>query len=311
MYAAVMCASFLLLFWVIFWSTARYMERQIDTTVSSEITEILADARSGAGGLKAILDGLINHSPDFYYLLQSSDGRVLAGNLPAMKPVEGTREWEGSVTRRRQALSGVRGRGVSVGDGFLFVGLSTLQLHEMREMIVSSFLWGLGAAMILALSGGAAMSLALLRKIENVSQASRDIVAGDLNRRIALRGSSDEFDHLAVSLNTMLDRIQALMDDLRKVTTDIAHDLRTPLTRLRQRLELAQRADADPDSLRLTLAAARDEIDGVLQIFGALLRIAQIESGARTAGFSAPFTVTCATPSTWARRWASTLSAAS
>jgi signal transduction histidine kinase len=89
-----------------------------------------------------------------------------------------------------------------------------------------------------------------------------------------------------VSINAMLDRIQALMDGLRQVTTDIAHDLRTPLTRLHQRLELAQRSDADADALRTLLESARRDIDGILEIFSALLRIAQIESGARKAGFA-------------------------
>jgi signal transduction histidine kinase len=126
----------------------------------------------------------------------------------------------------------------------------------------------------------------LLRKIETVSQTSRDIVAGDLQQRVPVRDRGDEFDHLAVSLNAMLDRIQTLMEGLRQVTTDIAHDLRTPLTRLRQRLELAQRPGVDSETLRAVLDASRHDIDGILEIFSALLRIAQIESGARKAGFT-------------------------
>jgi signal transduction histidine kinase len=101
-----------------------------------------------------------------------------------------------------------------------------------------------------------------------------------------VRDHGDEFDHLAVSLNAMLDRIQTLMEGLRQVTTDVAHDLRTPLTRLRQRLELAQRPGVDSDTLRAVLDATRQDIDGILEIFSALLRIAQIESGVRKAGFT-------------------------
>jgi signal transduction histidine kinase len=153
-------------------------------------------------------------------------------------------------------------------------------------MVVTVFLWSLGGVMLLALAGGAAMSAVLLGKIETVSQASRDIVAGDLQRRVPVRDRGDEFDHLAVSLNAMLDRIQALMEGLRQVTTDIAHDLRTPLTRLRQRLELAQRPGVDSETLRAVLDASRHDIDSILEIFSALLRIAQIESGARKAAFT-------------------------
>jgi signal transduction histidine kinase len=137
--------------------------------------------------------------------------------------------------------------------------------------------------MLLAFAGGAAMSLSLLRRIEAVSQTSRDIVGGALQRRIPERGTGDEFDHLAASLNAMFDRIQTLMEGLRQVSNDIAHDLRTPLTRLRQRLELAQRGGGDA---RAVIERAILDVDSILETFGALLRIAQIESGARSAGFS-------------------------
>lgn len=287
MYAALTGVSFLLLFGVVLWATTRFMERQIDGTVSSEIAEILADPDSATpAGPRATLGQLTRHSGDFYYLLQDPAGNVLAGNLPATDPVVGTREWGGEAMHKRQPFAALRGRGVAVPAGYLFVGLSTLQLHEMEEMVSGSFLWGASAAMLLALAGGAAMSVRLLHKIESVSQTSRDIVDADLQRRIPLSNSGDEFDHLAVSLNAMLDRIQSLMEGMHQVTTDIAHDLRTPLTRLRQRLELAQRPGVDSDTLRATLDATRSEVDGILEIFSALLRIAQIESGARKAAFA-------------------------
>jgi signal transduction histidine kinase len=114
---------------------------------------------------------------------------------------------------------------------------------------------------------------------------SRSIIGEDLRQRLPVTQAGDELDHLAVSINAMLDRIAALMNDLRQVTTDIAHDLRTPLTRLRQRLELAIRPGEDAVSARLTLENAVVEIDSILTIFGALLRIAQIESGNRRLGF--------------------------
>jgi len=287
MYAAFTGVSFLLLFGVIFWSTARFMEQQIDATVSSEIAEILASPHAAsAGGLKSIVQELIGHSPGFYYLVQDRSGNVLAGNLPATTVTIGIREWGGSATLKPTPYSAIRGRGVDTLEGYLFVGMSTLQLHEMEEKVTRSFLWGMGAAMLLALIGGAAVSVGLLRKIETVSQTSRDIMEGELQRRVPVHGSGDELDHLAVSLNTMLDRIQSLMEGLRQVTTDIAHDLRTPLTSLRQRLELAQKDSVDADTLRTVLDATRCDMDGILEIFSALLRIAQIESGARKAGFS-------------------------
>ena len=153
-------------------------------------------------------------------------------------------------------------------------------------MVVGSFLWGLAASIVLALAAGVVMSGRLLRKIEAVSETSRDIIDGDMQRRVSATRNGDEFDHLANSINAMLDRIQTLMDDLRQVTTDIAHDMRTPLTRLRQRLEHAQRSDANAGQLHGLLALTIEEIDAILAIFAALLRIAQIESGARRSGFT-------------------------
>jgi signal transduction histidine kinase len=287
MYAALTGASFLLLFGVIDWSTVRFMERQIDATVASETAEMLADPlAAGPGGLAAVVRKHVGHQSGFSYVLQDPSGQLIAGDLPPTAPVAGIRAWGGQAAPKASSYSGIRGLGVDVPAGYLFVGLSKFHLHEMRETVARSFLWGVLAAMLLALAGGAAMSARLLRKIEVVSRTSREIVNGDLQRRVPLAGGGDEFDHLAGSINTMLDRIQALMDGLRQVTTDIAHDLRTPLTRLRQRLELAQRPNVDAEALRELLESTRRDIDGILEIFSALLRIAQIETGARKAGFA-------------------------
>ena len=284
LYAALSGLSFLVLFGVVFWSTTRYMERQIDATVATELDEVQADADGGIERLRGIVQDLSGRSPGYFYLLQDAQGTALAGNMPAVQPLPGVREWPGP--HRLGPPAGVRGRGTLIRGGYLFVGMSTHQLHEMREMVARAFLSGLGAVMLLALAGGALMSVSLLRRIEIVSQTSRDIVGGDLSRRIPVSGSGDEFDHLATSLNTILDRIQTLMENLRQVSTDIAHDLRTPLTRLRQRLELAQRDTSDARSIESVFGATLRDLDGILETFGALLRIAQIESGARKAGFT-------------------------
>jgi methyl-accepting chemotaxis protein len=243
MYAGLTGISFLVLFGVIFWSTTRFMRHQIDDSVSSELDEITTDSQAGnADGMASIVQGLAKHSSGFYYLLQDPAGMVRAGNLPAVSPLMGIREWGESP---RSPYSALRGRGINILGNYLFVGWSTHQLHEMEEMVVSSFVWGLATSIALALAGGIVTSGRLLRKIEVISETSRNIIEGDLQRRVPVTRTGDEFDHLADSINTMLDRIQALMEDLRQVTTDIAHDMRTPLTRLRQRLEIAQQSPAD------------------------------------------------------------------
>ena len=112
---------------------------------------------------------MARHPSGFYYLLQDAHGSVLAGNLPPIDPQPGVREWKGSARQQHLPYSGIRGQGVNVSGDYLFVGWSTYQLHEMEEFVAESFLWVLGASILLALTGGIVMSGRLMQKIENVS----------------------------------------------------------------------------------------------------------------------------------------------
>jgi signal transduction histidine kinase len=280
--------SGLLLFATVAWSVNSFMADQLDATVANELAEVQADA----GGqdtivLKKVIDGLTVTSPGIYYLLQSPDRHVVAGNMMPIRPSPGPRSLKSThQPADRRAGGGIRGRGIVLPDGaYLFVGISDHQLVEVREVVTRTFLVGLCVTLVLAVAGGLVMSVGVLRRVEAVSRASRAIMAGDLGQRMALRGTDDEFDHLSTSLNAMLDRIQDLMFGLQQVSSDIAHDLRTPLTRLRQGLELARRRESTVEGLNAALDTAIDNADSILETFGALLRIAQIESGTRRAGF--------------------------
>jgi signal transduction histidine kinase len=288
LYAGVFSLSVVLLLGIVAISASRFMARQIDTTVANELAEVQADGEgAGSTALRPIIEQLTIRSPGIYYLLQDARGRVLAGNMPAISPEPGLRVFRHLSQADGHAAGGIRGRGVVLPDGsYLFVGLSDFELGEMQSVILRAALAGLASTVVLAVAGGLVTSLGVLRRIETISQTSRDIMAGDLGRRIALSGTNDEFDHLAISLNAMLDRIQTLMRDLQQVSSDIAHDLRTPLTRLRQRLELARRRENDIDKLREALDGSIYDAEAILDTFSALLRIAQIESGARRSGFA-------------------------
>ena len=286
LYAGVTGISFALLFAVIFWSTTRFMRHQIDDSVANELKEITDEAPGDVASTTAIVSGLAQQSAGFTYLYQDDQGRVLAGNIRALPPRAGVFEWESEATLADRRRGQIRGQGVRFGKNYLFVGWSTHQLHEMEEFIAGSFIWGSAVAIAVALAGGAVMSGRMLRKIETVSATSRNIIRGDLTQRIPVHHAGDEFDRLSLSINAMLDRIETLMADLRQVTTDIAHDLRTPLTRLGQRLEYAVRSGTDPAVLRQTLDAAHRDVDDILVMFAALLRIAEVESGARKAAFA-------------------------
>ncbi len=285
-YTALTGVSFVILLAVIFFSTTHFMRHQIDDSVSSEVGEILADSQGqGPDSVRSVVQGLSRHPAGFYYLYQDAHGVAQAGNLPAMDPDEGVREWPQTSKSKRTVFSAIRGRGVIVPGGYLFVGWSTHQLNEMEEMVVGSFAWSLAGCIALALAGGWVTSARLMRRIETVSNTSRNIISEDLRQRLPVTQAGDELDHLAGSINAMLDRIETLMEDLRQVTTDIAHDLRTPLTRLRQRLELASRSGIDVETLRKTLGLSVTEIDAILAIFAALLHIAELQAGARRAAF--------------------------
>jgi signal transduction histidine kinase len=159
------------------------------------------------------------------------------------------------------------------------VGVDALPRREMRRLILRVFGWSFGVTLALAFSGGVLMSGGLLRRIEMISRAARDIMGGNFSRRIPVRGTGDELDHLVGSLNAMLERNEVAIERVRQVSNDIAHDLRTPLTRLRQRLELAQRRARSREEWQRAADGCISDMDAILATIGALLRIAQIESG--------------------------------
>jgi signal transduction histidine kinase len=288
LYTGLFTVSVLILLAIMLWSGSAFLAQQIDQAVTDELGDVqAAAAKPNSGGLRAVVAQL-SADPAFgnRYLLENAAGEVLAGNMPAMRPRSGWITWhpyQGLLAFWPMQYS-VLGTGVALPDGgFLFVGRDAFALNEMREMVASSFFWVLGTTLVLAIAGGALMSLGSLRRVEAIGLASQEIVTGDLRRRIPVHGTGDEFDRLALSLNAMLDRIQELMEGVNQVSSDIAHDLRTPLTRLRQRLELASRHAAPDEPLRTVLDSAGLEVDAILETFSALLRIAQIEAQSNAA----------------------------
>ena len=288
LYAAVFAVSVVGLMGFVTWSATGFMARQIDSTVSNELAEVQADAGSGGDeAVRHVVEALVVRSPGLFYLLQSPQGALVAGNMQPMQPYTGVRVLSSShQPGSGRGRGGIRGRGVVLPSGsYLFVGLSAYELNEMQEVLVRAAAWGLAATALIALAGGLATSLWLLRRIDAIALASRQIMSGDLGRRIAISGSGDEFDRLAAGLNEMLDRIQHLMRGLQQVSSDIAHDLRTPLTRLRQRLELARRRSKTTADFEQSIDGAIEDSEAILALFAALLRIAQVEAGTRRAGF--------------------------
>ena len=289
-YAGLFGASVIILFAVIYWATDIYITRSLDAAVDSDFTELEDSLNDGGQSLLAAqIHDRLRQMPrgPMHYLLQDRNGNVIAGDLPAFN--RGSSRFDiapndrGSSARHEPP---VRARGAALSDGdYLLVGIDAHSREEMHELILRAFGWGSAITLVLAFGGGVLLSGGLLHRIETISRAIRDIMAGDFSRRIPVRGADDEFDHLVTSLNAMLDRIQSSMESVSQVSNDIAHDLRTPLTRLRQHLERAQHRARSPAEWQAAAADCIAEMDVILDTFGALLRIAQIESGAATRHF--------------------------
>lgn len=297
LYAFLMGGSVLILLGFIYWSTAVYMTRQTDATIEAEIKGLAEQyRRSGLTGLTTLVAERSAHSPRgaSVYLLADADYRPVVGNIEAWPGVEPDREgWIDFRLREavdadadRDEEHAARAKVFRLQGGLrLLVGRDVRDLTAIRTLIREALGWGLAFTVALALVGGWLMSAGIKRRIESVNQVGREIMEGDLSRRVPTDGSGDEFDQLAVNLNRMLARIEMLMASVRQVSDNIAHDLRTPLSRLHTKL--SQLRDVD---LGAEAAAGVDEAiadaEELLAAFNALLRIARVESGSRRAAFA-------------------------
>jgi signal transduction histidine kinase len=218
--------------------------------------------------------------PDFYMAIENEQGQQLAGNLPQLPRTIG-------IFTTRFGQSVILGRGVEVTKGvYLFVGRDTAQLTATRERILRAFFWVVLGAIVIAVVGGLFLGVRFMRRIDAIAATCKGIIAGRWDERIPLLGREDEWDRLAGAINEMLNRISALLENLRQVSSDVAHDLRTPLTRMRNRLEEARAKSTSISEYSAAVDTAIDDTDQLLAMFSALLRISQVEAGARLSSFS-------------------------
>lgn len=284
------------LFGYVYWSTASYVRSRADRAIAAEQAVLQrAYARGGRGTLVAAITHRIADEPldGGLYLLADPSYAPVAGNLeawpPSLKDAKGwntfsTQEWKPDAAHRPL----LRAAFETLPDGsHLLVGRDIEDLDAFAAKIETAL--ALGISLIFVLAGVASLFVTrrTVGRIEAINATSRSIMQSGLGERIPLRGTRDEWDQLAGNLNSMLDRIEALMGEVKQVTDNVAHDLRTPLTRMRGRLEKAygrQRDGRDDQSLISDTIA---HLDGVLGMFASLTRISQIEANDRTAGFRA------------------------
>jgi signal transduction histidine kinase len=284
LYTAAFAISVVILGAITLLTTRATLTQQFDDRINAEALGLVQEAHDE--GISSVVQAVQerDRTPgSLEYGMTGPHGEAMAGRLAGSKAALG---WSNVRTEQSEGEGEtVRVLTMTLSDGSrLNVGDDDDRIEALELAVIRGFAWAFGGVVVLGILGGYGLSRSVHRRLGAMTAAAEGIIDGDLARRIPAGGSYDDLDRLAATFNRMLDRIAALMDSLRQVSTDIAHDLRTPLTRLRQRLEASRTLESE-DARAEALAGALEDVDAILETFSALLRIAQIESGARRAVF--------------------------
>lgn len=291
LYLGLFLCSFLAIGTTVYWLTTHSLEQQLKNNLGAEIARLQSEYESGGlpelmTEINEIIDSKSHHALEYGVLNQ--EGQLIAGNLSPFRLAEG---WQ-SLRRNVPKVNPNESHGMLLtrvlalpNHLWLGVGHESNTIAEAGEAIIQAFLWGFVLVIALGAAGGFYLSRLFLKKIDRITQSTQAIIAGDLSHRLAVSENQDELDKLAILLNRMLDKIGALIQNLQQVSNDIAHDLRTPVSRLKFRLEDALKTSLSEPQYNEEIASAIVEVDTILATFSALLRISQIESQSRRSGF--------------------------
>ena len=269
----------------VYWRTAVLLVQQTDETIAAEFLSLGEEYQKT--GMQGVLETVASRSrqdSNQIYLFTNPLGRRLAGNLDSL-PVaatgkEGWIEFSYAVdTGGRLDQHTARAYYRELEGGYrVVVGRNVEERRKFADIIRTTLVWALAITLLLGVTGGLLVSRNFLRRIDSITAASGRIMSGDLSERMPVRGTGDEIDRLSVSLNEMLDQIERLMAGMSEISSNVAHDLRTPLTRLKARAEDALR-NGTPEEYKTALEQTLEESDRLLETFNALLSIARVESG--------------------------------
>jgi signal transduction histidine kinase len=268
------------------WNTRRLVTEQITQTVDAEIRALTEEYE--LGGIRRLTYGIDarGRRPDSYlYLLTTAAGEGLAGNVGSLTSgILERRGWTETAYRRLEDLDQTEHHAlvqiVQLGGGFrMLVGRDLEERDRMQAIVIAAGQWSVAIVVALGIAGGLFVMRRVLKRVDAMTDTTQTIMRGDLAERLPIAGTGDELDRLAGNLNAMLDRIEALMHGLKEVSDNIAHDLKTPLTRLRNRCEEALRTAEDESQYRAALEGTIEESDALIRTFNALLMIARAESG--------------------------------
>ncbi len=291
-YISLFCAAVAATFIYVNISMQGYLSREAQAAVQADFEALAARYRDG--GEPSLIGAISERSASSsgtLYLLTDSGGRRLAGNLDSVATdlwnVQGAAQFayrrrEAGRVSERQAL-GIVAR---LPSGLHLIAARDVENQEaLKRVLRSALLLSYAFIIVIGVAGGTLVSRSILRRVDAVSNTASAIMQGNLAQRIPVTGRSDEFERLARNLNAMLDRIQDLMTGLKDVSDNIAHDLKTPLHRLRTRAERALQSSRSPDNLAEALGSVIEEADALIQTFDALLSIARLEAGSRSENF--------------------------
>ncbi|TVM33317.1 sensor histidine kinase [Oceanidesulfovibrio marinus] len=287
LYMALFGFSVLLLLGFIYWTTAGFMERQTLATINAEIQGLQERYELlGLAGLIQVINERVNtaSSGDSLYLLTNSHFKPLAGNLKEWPEARAINEgWIHFILDKNghQQITAAAKHFLLRGNFHLLVGRNVSEKERVQSMIIDSLGWGLAITFVLGMVGAVFITKGVQRRLDVINRTCQDIIRGDLTRRIPLSGTGDEFDRLVQNVNDMLDQIERLMRGIREVSDNVAHDLRSPLNRLRGRLETSLMGNPTKEELEQTVMQSIEQTDDLLQTFNALLRIAQAEAGSK------------------------------
>jgi signal transduction histidine kinase len=271
----------------LYYETAGHLSRQAEAELNAEFQELSAANRGGFDRLNQAVTERSGARGKFFYLLQDGTGQKIAGDfdfLPAPAPegqvVDVTFDYDAPTANGGLSRRSAEGRISRLAEGgVLMVAYDIGQLGEMNRRI-SDVVWRSAVVgFVLSLIGGVVISRSAAQRAEELARTTEEVMAGDLTRRAPVRGSGDEFDRLSEQINAMLVKLERLVISSRSAGDSIAHDLRSPLTRLRNRLEAGLR-HTDAEGPRTALAETIEDVDGVLETFNSVLRLSRVQAGA-------------------------------
>jgi signal transduction histidine kinase len=284
LYLLLFTASAATLGLAVFWMTHESLIQQLQSRVHLALDHLAdADQQAGTAGLIRHVQTWSRGAGALDYLVQSPEGVRLTGQLPT---VGDRRGWVPLMATDQDGTKPVLAYVRQLPDGMVVaVGDDLRRVYRADTAVLRAVALSIATTILLGGAGGIWLSRVFLHRVDAMSRTAEAIIDGDLGQRIPLRGSGDDLDRLAETLNRMLDRIEKLLTSVRDASNNIAHDLRTPLSRLRQHLEEARGKVGSSAEHESVLDRARAEVEGLLGTFAALLRIAEVEAGAQRAAF--------------------------